>query len=514
MVVRNITDLNRLYAMYEQGDKSVYAVFSKERARDGYMRGPAVRWNRRRRAFLCPDCDAVIEMDISEDGISYTVPADQFFFRKENRVNHVCAHCGTPLWSAVNPSKRTEWVKIGEYGWVHRYGAAAHLERTKNEKVIDQLMKIAEDPDGYYPVRGAQRRYPLSTYIKKKLRGKISGFLCDELHEYNNASGQGDAMAELYGASKLFVGMTATLINGYSSGIFHLLYRIVPGLMLKDDKRYRKPGDFDAEYTNEGRTYPIPTISFFAASNEIPNFNDPQEKILEALYDRLELKVVTNNIEDRDTRLAVLKNKQNGAFGQVSVTITLEELIEMQREVAEIPVPDSANELADDILCELRKSMAVSDRKYLGYYPIAQARAWLSGHDKVESSDLLALKDYLWHLPADREKVESVLKRLCINPMQEKVNGVREMALDSQAGFEEACGDGCRTDLARKAFIKLRGELVRLYQKQCELRATAQSDSETALTDSLLNDLEDISRRAHEKTGFTYTPLSEIAALN
>ena len=132
MVVRNITDLNRLYAMYEQGDKSVYAVFSKERARDGYMRGPAVRWNRRRRAFLCPDCDAVIEMDISEDGISYTVPADQFFFRKENMVNHVCAHCGTPLWSAVNPSKRTEWVKIGEYGWVHRYGAAAHLKRTKN----------------------------------------------------------------------------------------------------------------------------------------------------------------------------------------------------------------------------------------------------------------------------------------------------------------------------------------------------------------------------------------------
>lgn len=35
---------------------------------------------------------------------------------------------------------------------------------------------------------------------------------------------------------------------------------------------------------------------------------------MEALYDRLELKVVTANIEDRDTRLAVLKNKQNGAI--------------------------------------------------------------------------------------------------------------------------------------------------------------------------------------------------------
>ena len=238
MVVHSITELDRLYTLYEQGDKSVYAVFSKERARDGYMRYPAVRWNERRRAFLCPDCDAVIEMDISEDGTHYTVPADQFFFQKEHKKNHICPKCGTPLWSAVNPDRRMEWVKIGEYGWVHRYGAEAHLKRTKNARVCDQLAQITRDPEGYYPARGAQRRYPLSTYIKKKLHGRIGSFLCDELHEYNNASGQGDAMAELYGASKLFVGMTATLINGYSSGIFHLLYRIVPGLMLKDGKQY------------------------------------------------------------------------------------------------------------------------------------------------------------------------------------------------------------------------------------------------------------------------------------
>lgn len=255
MVVHNITDMNRLYSMYEQGDKSVYAVFSKERARDGYMRYPAVRWNRRRRAFLCPDCDTAIEMEISEDGTRYTVPADQFFFLKEHKKNHVCPNCGEPLWSAVNPDRQTDWVKIGEYGWVYRYGAAAHLKRTKSERIVDQLLKIEQDPDGFYPVRGAQRRYPLSTYIKKKLHGKISGFLCDELHEYNNDSGQGDAMAELYGASKLFVGMTATLINGYSSGIFHLLYRIVPGLMLKDGKQYSSPGEFDAEYGVVENTY-------------------------------------------------------------------------------------------------------------------------------------------------------------------------------------------------------------------------------------------------------------------
>ena len=271
----------------------------------------------------------------------------------------------------------------------------------------------------------------------------------------------------------------------------------------------------ERKYTNEGRTYTIPAVSFFAASNEIPNFNDPQEKILEALYDRLELKVVTENIEDRATRLAVLRSKQACAFGQVSVTISMDELAEMQFDVASIPVPDASNELADDILCELRKAgVPVSDRKYLNYYPIAQAKAWLSGHSKVESSDLLALKNYLWHLPADREKVENVLNRLCVNPMQDKVNNIRGMALESQEVFDTTRGDGSKADVSRKALIKLRNELTRLYQMQCELRAAAQSDSETAMVDALLEDLEKISRQAHEQTGFTYTSLEEIAVLN
>ncbi|MFR8333621.1 MAG: hypothetical protein ACLU9S_15720 [Oscillospiraceae bacterium] len=48
-----------------------------------------------------------------------------------------------------------------------------------------------------------------------------------------------------------------------------------------------------------------------------------------------------------------------------------------------------------------KRGVSVSDRKYLNYYPIAQAKAWLSGHASVESTDLLALKNYLWKLPGD-----------------------------------------------------------------------------------------------------------------
>lgn len=95
-----------------------------------------------------------------------------------------------------------------------------------------------------------------------------------------------------------------------------------------------------------------------------------------------------------------------------------------------------------------------------------------------------------------------------------KVNNIRGMALESQEEFDAALGDGSKADTARKAFIKLRGELTHLYQMQCSLRTAAQSDSETALVDDLLADLEKISRKAHEQTHFTYTTLEEIAALN
>ena len=270
----------------------------------------------------------------------------------------------------------------------------------------------------------------------------------------------------------------------------------------------------ERKYTNEGRTYPIPTISFFAASNEIPNFADPQEKILEALYDRLELKVVTENISDRAKRLAVLRDKQAGRAGQIAASFTLEELKEMQKEVSDILVPDSVNELADDILCELRKSgIPVSDRKYLNYYPIAQAKAWLSGHAAVESTDLLALKNYLWQKPGDRAVVESTLERMCVNPMQDKVNSIRAMSLEALDSFEDAMENATKPSGGAKALQKLRSELVRLYAMQQDLANAAQSDSERALADSLLEDLEQTNRQASQAVNFTCMPLRELAAM-
>ncbi|HBH95463.1 MAG TPA: hypothetical protein DDX91_06900 [Ruminococcaceae bacterium] len=258
IVINSISELKTAYSAYEKDSKTCYVIMSKEKARDGYMKRPAAVWNRQRQAFVCPDCHKVIEMDLIDEGSKYRVKADSLFFKRENKQNHKCDNCGSLLWTALLPDEQSEWVKVSKFGFVHRQHAFEYLAGiNKNPAIYKAIEDIANNPEGHFTSAGAYRRFPLSTYIKQKMKGKIDGLIIDELHNYNNNSGQGDAMGELFQAAKKVVGMTATLINGYSSGIFHLLYRISPNLMLKDGKRYDKPTDFNAEYGVTESVYEI-----------------------------------------------------------------------------------------------------------------------------------------------------------------------------------------------------------------------------------------------------------------
>jgi len=254
-IVKNPTGFDRLFADYTAGTKSMYAIISKETARDGYMHSPAVTWNERKKAFVCPDCGETVMMNVSIDGAKYIVESDQFYFKSENRFNHKCEECGSNLWTVLNPSLTSpKWVKVGGYGFVYRPQASAHLLKTKNAEIIEKVTGVM---DGTHLTRGAHRKYPLSSYIKERYSRRIDGIIVDELHQYSNDSGQGDAMAELYNAAKKVVGMTATLINGYASGIFHLLYRLVPGLMELDGQSHSAPSAFAAEYGVVQNTYDV-----------------------------------------------------------------------------------------------------------------------------------------------------------------------------------------------------------------------------------------------------------------
>ncbi len=268
-VIHNLADVDRIHKEYLEGNKTVYAIMSKERARDGYMKKPAAVYSKISKSFVCPWCHKTIMMQDKEDGTDTWVNANSLFFKKENTHNHKCRECGMPLWTVLNPNdtrlSSNQWVKIGGYGFVYRKFAASHLSVTKDLKVLAKISEIMEKPDQVFIAKGAYKRYALSSYIAERLK-QIDGVILDELHQFKGDSGQGDAMETLVGCSKKVIGMTATLINGYSSGMFYLLYRIVPHLMQVDNKEYNSPTAFNNEYGVTETVYEVETGDYNANS--------------------------------------------------------------------------------------------------------------------------------------------------------------------------------------------------------------------------------------------------------
>lgn len=412
---------------------------------------------------------------------------------------------------------------LGEPGQAKSYVINLFRERITGARQFERLLSKQTDEDQLFG------RIDLKSLIPGSVSQDIldndptyQKLLADLVGAQQQIASDPDDLSQIYGAAGF-----ATKIERYRS-ILALLYAGEPtvlttgkipesDIVFLDEAFKCNDGVLNSlltalnerKYTNEGHTYPIPTISFFAASNEIPNFADPAEKILEALYDRLELKVVTENISDRAKRLAILKDKQVGATNGAAATITLDELLAMQAEVRQVIVPDSINELADDVFSELRRSgLKLSDRKLLNYTPIVQAKAWLDGRQSVVPKDLLALRCYLWQKPGDRTVVGTTLNRLCINPLQDKANDIRAMAAEVLEQFNSE-----KDATGNKALIKFRSEFVRLYQMHNDLRTNVQTDAERQLLDDLLTDLEKASKDAHQAVNFTYAPLDQLAAL-
>lgn len=264
----------------------------------------------------------------------------------------------------------------------------------------------------------------------------------------------------------------------------------------------------ERKYTNEGVTMTIPVVSFFSASNEIPNFNNPEEKCLRALYDRFDFKVCTSNVENRDNRMKLLVAKRSGTGDAMTATITLQELEQMQAEVKAVKVPESIDVLADNILCELRrKDITVSDRTFFNYAPVVQAQAWLAGRDTVVPADLEALVNYLWNKPEERVIISEVIEKLVVNPLGDKLDALLAKAYELRDAFTSA-GE------KSKALMNFRSGLVKIYEESEKLRSGL-SENDPAITaiNSTVATIEGISKDVHSKTAFTYISMRELAAM-
>ena len=180
-IVESITDLERLRLSIGPGP--LFAVMSREKAKLSYRWKAAVieRWATSRgrlireeetgepfRVPCCPDCTAQV---VDKDGVPLT-DADL------NRRKHTCDACDAPLWQAD---------------------------------------------------RSGPKRYPLADYVKHRMRGFFDLLIGDEVHEFKSrGSAQGIAAGILADVCGKSLSLTGTLLGGYASTIFHLLYRFSP----------------------------------------------------------------------------------------------------------------------------------------------------------------------------------------------------------------------------------------------------------------------------------------------
>ena len=182
-IVASITDLERL--RLSVGTAPLFAIMSRERAKLSYRWQPAVvqRWaaaggrlvrdEQTGEPFQVPCCPTCHAQVVDKDGVPLT---DAELSRKRRD----CDLCGSALWQA----------------------------------------------DGSGP-----KRYPLADYVKHRMKGFFELLVADEVHEFKGrGSAQGIAAGVLADSCGKSLTLTGTLTGGYSSTLFHLLYRFSPDI--------------------------------------------------------------------------------------------------------------------------------------------------------------------------------------------------------------------------------------------------------------------------------------------
>jgi MoxR-like ATPase len=172
---------------------------------------------------------------------------------------------------------------------------------------------------------------------------------------------------------------------------------------------------------------PIPLVSMFCASNELPQ----KGQGLEAIYDRILLRFLVREMTP-DEMVTVFTNPLPAAFQQI---VTMDDVRAAQAEIALVAVPHDVLALLRDVRTEMEKEgFQISTRRYGQCLKVLQAHAWMDGIDVVTNDQFGILADMLWRSPEERPKVVEVVNRTA-QPTRLLVQEMLDAVLDSVRKF-------------------------------------------------------------------------------